>query len=269
MASVPVGFATSQENTNYARLCRLLVDVGCTVLRDTFDSIHPPFTLHMVLSSPSVFSTLQSLLTKRVLNCWQWEQLFPGDPSAVSSANFDAKLLVILLRSICGLNPPVSTNSWTELPPDSDKSLEANIVRIKCYGTNVYGHDTKASVDDPTFNVLWQRISNAILALASGANSRRMYATAISRLKTESMDPSAKTLYEVLQSDWKKHDVSSKEVIEKLKGMQINLFTGGLLKFDFSEKIVNLYIYLKEMAHNSPRDCPLRSEGPFLGHYGT
>ena len=45
MASGPPDFASTQEKTNYARLCRLLVDVGCTVLRDTFDSIHPPANL--------------------------------------------------------------------------------------------------------------------------------------------------------------------------------------------------------------------------------
>ena len=126
MASGPAAFASKQENTNYARLCRLLVDVGCTVLRDTFDSIHPPANLHVVLSSPSVFSTLQ-----KVLNPSQWGNLFPAVASCVSSANFDVTLLIVRLRNICGLSPPVSTGSWEKLPPDSDNSTEANKVRIK------------------------------------------------------------------------------------------------------------------------------------------
>ena len=78
MASGLPDFASTQENTNYARLCRLLVDVGRTVLRDTFDSIHRPANLHVVLSSPSVFPTLQSLRKKRVLNPMQWGKLFPA-----------------------------------------------------------------------------------------------------------------------------------------------------------------------------------------------
>ena len=82
MASGQPDFASTQENTNYGRLCRLLVDVGCTVLRDTFDSVHPPAKLHVVLSSPSVFSTLQSLRKKKVLNPMQWGKLFPAVASS-------------------------------------------------------------------------------------------------------------------------------------------------------------------------------------------
>ena len=210
MASGPAAFASTQENTNYARLCRLLVDVGCTVLRDNFDSMHPPANLHGVLSSPSVFSTLQSLKKKRVLNPLQWGKLFPVIPSTVSSVNFDVTLLMVLLRNICGLSPAVSTGSWDKLPPDSDNSTEANIVRIKCYRNDVYGHATKASVDDPTFNALWQKISIAILALGSG------YGTVISQLKTECMDPATEAHYQKLLSDWKKDDDYLKEILGML-----------------------------------------------------
>ena len=207
MASGPATFASTQENTNYARLCRLLVDVGCTALRDTFDVIHPPANLHGVLSSPSVLATLQSLQRKRILNRLQWGKLFPAVATTVSSANFDVTLLMVLLRNICGLSPPVSTGNWDKLPPDSDNSTEANIVRIKWYRNDVYGHATKASVDNATFNALWQKISIAILALGSS------YGTIISQLKTECMDPATKDHYEKLLSDWKKDDDSLKEIL--------------------------------------------------------
>ena len=213
MASGPAAFASTQETTNYARLCRLLVDVGCTVLRDTFDSIHPPVNLHGVFSSPSVSSTLQSLRKNRVLNSLQWGKLFPAVASSVSSANFDVTLLMVLLRNICGLSPPASTCSWDKLPPDSDNSTEANVVRIKCYRNDVYGHATKASVDDATFNVLWQKISSAVLALGSG------YGTVISKLKTECLDPAAEAHYQKLLSDWKKDD----DILKGMHGMSIML----------------------------------------------
>ncbi|XP_044163297.1 NLR family CARD domain-containing protein 3-like [Acropora millepora] len=237
MASGPPVFASTQENTNYARLCRLLVDVGCTVLRDTFDSIHPPANLHVVLSSPSVSSILQSLRKKRVLNPSQWGKLFPAVASSVSSANFDVTLLMVLLRNICGLSPPVSTCSWDKLPPDSDNSTEANIVRIKWYRNDVYGHATKASVDDATFNVLWQKISSAVLALGTG------YGAVISRMKTECMDPAAEAHYEKLLSDWKKDDDISKEMHER---------THDALG-EIKEKQRKTYNALGEMRENQER----------------
>ena len=207
MAFGPGAFASAQENTNYARLCRLLVEVGYTVLLDTFDSIHPPANLRVLLSSPLVLPSLQSLRKKKVLNPVQWGKLFPAVASRVSSANFDVTLLMLLLRNICGLNPPVSTGNWDSLPPDSDNSTEANIVRIKWYRNHVCGHATKASVGDATFNLLWQKISSALIGLGSG------YRTVISRLKTECMDPAAEVHYEKLLSDWKKDDYILKEML--------------------------------------------------------
>ena len=189
MASGPAPIVSTRENTNYARLCRLLIDVGSAVLRDTFNGIHSPANLPAILSGTSVESTLKGLRKKKVLNATQWGELYPATPSTVSSSNFDITLLMILLRNICGLSPPSSTGSWDMLPPASDNGIEDNIARIKYYRNNVYGHAPKASVDDPTFNVLWQDISNAILAL------EKSYAPQINRLKTESMDPDVEKHY--------------------------------------------------------------------------
>lgn len=45
MAGVLPTALSSKETTNYARLCRLLVDVGTQALRDTLDAIHVPTNL--------------------------------------------------------------------------------------------------------------------------------------------------------------------------------------------------------------------------------
>ena len=215
MACAAKSFSSSKETTNYARLCRLLVDMGTQALRDTFDSIHSPTNLHKVLTSTSpAHATLQALRKRRILNATQWGKLYPTIPTSVSSARFDITLLMVLLRNICGLSAPASTGSWDILPPSSDNSTEANIARIKYYRNNVYGHASKASVDDPTFHVLWHDISNALLALGSGAS----YADAISRLKTECMDPEVEEHYCEVLKEWKKDDYSTKDKLEQLGG---------------------------------------------------
>ena len=215
MASGPAAFTSStRENTNYARLCCLLIDIGTEALRNAFNAIHSPANLHKILSSSSPhYTTLKWLQKKGILNPTLWGKL-----STVSSAEFDITLLMVLLRNLCGLSPPVSTGSWDELPPDSDNSTEANIVRIKYYRNDVYAHASKASVDDVTFNKLWTNISNAILGLASGT-SVTLYATAISKVKTACMDPDAEAHFRDLLNDWKKYDDNTKEMLEELKGM--------------------------------------------------
>ena len=175
----------TKETTNFARLCRLLLDVGSQALRDTFDRIHPPAVLHRVLASGSpAYGTLQLLRKKRIMNSIQWGKLYPAVPTSVSSANFDITLLVVLLRNICHLTPPVT--GWDTLPSAADTSTEANIARFKYYRNTVYGCASQASVDDTTFNMLWQDISQALIALGGAS-----YRAAINKLKNERMDPDA------------------------------------------------------------------------------
>ncbi|XP_068731769.1 uncharacterized protein [Montipora capricornis] len=239
MASGPVASASTKESTNYARLCRLLVDYGTQALRDTFDAIHPPATLHRILSA--AYPTLQGLKKKKIINPTQWGMLYPATPSSVTSSSFDITLLMVLLRNICGLSPPASTGSWDTLPPSGDNSPEANIAKIKYYRNNVCGHASQASVDDATFNVLWQDISKALLALGSAAN----FATKISQLKTECMDPVVEEHYRELLKLWKDDDDSTKEMLEELKDSveEVNKKVDLLMK----------KVLLNEMMTTQPR----------------
>ena len=198
MASIAApSFHSTTETANYARLSRLLVDVGSHVLRETFETQRPPGNLDTVLSSPPVHAVLQSFRKKRILNPLQWGKLYPVIKSSVSSKNFDITLLIILLRNICGLLPPAT--GWNALPPVADTTLEADIVRIKCYRNTVYGHASEASVDDATFNQYWKDIQDALVRLG-GAD----YQSAINDLKKECMDPDFEEHYKELLKQWVK-----------------------------------------------------------------
>ena len=204
--------ASTKETTNYARLCRLLVDVGCQALRDTFDGIHHPGGLHLVLARHPEHATLKSLRKKKILNPTQWGKLYPTVASSVSSASFDITLLMVLLRNICGLHPPAT--GWDCLPPPADRSTEANIARVKYYRNTVYGHASQASVDDATFNTYWQDISNALVALGGVS-----YGAAINKLKNECMDPDTEEHYRELLKQWKKDEDNIKDKLEEIEGM--------------------------------------------------
>ncbi|XP_068745825.1 E3 ubiquitin-protein ligase DZIP3-like [Montipora capricornis] len=247
MASGPAVFPSTRENTNYARLCRLLVDVGSQALRDTFDRIHSPATLNRILSSTSAYyPKLQSLRKRKILNPTQWGKLYPTVCSSVSSASFDITLLVVLLRNICGLSPPASTGSWGNLPLPGDTSPEANIARIKYYRNEVYAHASQASVNDATFNTLWQDISHALLSLRSGTT----YTSAISRLKTECMDPDFEEHYRELLKQWKKDDDNTKEKLDELKEMvksEVGEVKGVLINFH-KTIIIHCGFYIVETA---------------------
>ena len=203
MVSATPAFRSTKGTTNYARLCRLLVDVGSQVLRETFDRIYPPKNLHKVLSNPAVRSILQSLRSKKVLNQLQWNKLYPSR-SFVSSEDFDITLLILLLRNICGLTPPAT--GWDYLPPAKDVTCEADIARVKYYRNQVYGHAGQASVDDVTFGTCWKDIRDALVRLGG-----ETFGAAIDDLKDGCMDPDIEKHYRELLKQWKEDGDSIKD----------------------------------------------------------
>lgn len=207
MASVPPSVASTKETTNFARLCRVLVDVASQALRDTFDRIHPPGNLHLVLAKGK--PVIQSLKKKRIVNPIQWSKLYPVTPSSVSSASFDITLTVVLLRNICGLKPPVT--GWDTLPAPRDTSPEADIARVKYFRNTIYGHAEQASVDDVTFNQ-GQDIRDTLVRLGGV-----QYGVAIDILKTECMDPDIEDYYKELLKQWKKDDDDMKDKLSEVE----------------------------------------------------
>ena len=160
-AAAPSPLASSVEKTNGAKLSRLLIDGGTTVLRKIFDGHHPPANLITDLNAN--YPILNNLLRRRVLNGHQWDKLFPPGGVPPDSNTFDITLLFLLLTKICGLTPPPS--GWHTKPHSSDTSHEANLARVKFYRNILYGHVTTTGVDTPTFSALWTEISGVLVSL--------------------------------------------------------------------------------------------------------
>ena len=220
-----------QAKANFSRICQLLVDKGGDALRQALHDVHPPSTLAAALNSH--LPTLKSL-KHRVINPSQWKLLYPaaGGPD---SKTFDVTLLVILLRNICGLPTPVA--GWNTMPPVSDTSISANILRIKMFRNEVYGHIPSAQYDDMTFQKLWQEISQPLLKLGIPQQD-------IDLLKLAPLSPEEESYVKALK-EWKiAEDSLSQKVDEICKLMKLQTTAHGnlsnvdkLAKFDFKGKI--------------------------------
>ena len=162
------------------------------------------------MSTSKIRDELQELRKRKVLNPSQWGKLYPAIKSSVSSRDFDITLLVVLLRNICGLVCPAT--GWDTVPPTTDTTLEADIVRIKCYRNTVYGHASQASVDDVTFKQYWQDIQDALVRLGGAG-----YRSVINDLKKECIDPDLAEHYKKLLKQWVMDEVSIKERLDKMK----------------------------------------------------
>ena len=133
---------------------------GGDALRAVLHAIHPPSTLAAVLNANKV--VLQKV---KVINCSQWDVLFPTSGAAPDSNNFDICVLIFLLRNICGLSPPAT--GWDNIPPAGDTSKSADIVRIKHFGrfNEVFAHKENDELDDTMFEKVWQEISQPLTRL--------------------------------------------------------------------------------------------------------
>ena len=158
--AVPSPLASSVEKTNGAKLIGLLIDGGTFALKKTFDRYHPPNRLVQDLNTN--YSILENLFYEKILDGHQWDKLFPPSGVAPDSNTFDITLLFLLLTTICGLRAPRS--GWHNKPNPRNKSLEANIARIKFY-RNKLSHITTTGVDTGEFSSLWEEISAPLLAL--------------------------------------------------------------------------------------------------------
>ena len=201
---------------NFQRLARLLVCGGITLLREVFDSIHPPANLSATLNNPTTKAHLQRLRDhKKVITQLEWKRLYPSPGVCGKSTDFDITLLFKLFRNICSLAPPVT--GWDILPNTTDHSREADLVRIKFYRNEVYGHSNDMEIADARFDDLWTEIGEALLRIAcsiSGAKKDE-WEKAINKFRCEPLTPDADRSVIELKS-WCKKDMDTKEQVEKV-----------------------------------------------------
>ena len=208
MSSAAPSFSSTKQANNYERLCRLLVDVGWQVLKETFDRVRPHGSLHSVLADSQIHAQLKSLQNKRVLSTSHWRKLYPVIKSSVSSSNFDSTLLVILLRNICGLVPPAT--GWSNCPLVTDTTPAADIARILFYRNTVYSHASNASIADAAFSSYWKEIKDTLVRLGGAG-----YGDAIDEFENEIMGPEFEGLYQELLKQWVEDDNSIEDKLEE------------------------------------------------------
>ena len=153
---------------------RLLVDGGTTTLRKVFDGFHPPTKLAVNLHLNN--STLDDIFARGILSEQQRNLLFPPDGSKPDSRTFDITLLFLLLTEICGLSPPARTG-WNHKPQAKNKSLAANLVRIKLFRNRLL-HTPETRIDSRLFHELWKEVSGVLVSLG-------LEQAEINRLRTE------------------------------------------------------------------------------------
>ena len=206
---------TTDEKANFQRLTRLLMCGGLALLREVFDAIHPPANLPAVLGNPAVKKQLQTLRS-RVLTYPEWECLYnPSSGAYGMSTDFDISLLCKLLREICNLSSPIT--GWDTLPYSTNHSLEADLVRIRIYRNEIYGHNYSMGITDADFKKLWEKISESLLRIAGGISSAKKdeWKKSIESFFHDPLSPDAQENVIQLRL-WYRKEIETKDKVEEL-----------------------------------------------------
>ena len=199
---------------NFHRLTRLLMRGGVQLLRETFDSIHPPADLPLRLANPAIQAQLRGAkLTQPERVC-----LNPYPGVYGKSSDFDITLIFKLLRTICGLTPPPGRGGWDNLPNSSNHTLVADLVRIKYYRNEIYGHCPTMEISDSNFIRLWEEIREALLRIATNISlaKRDEWEKSIDDLLRNPLTPDEVRCIEELEN-WYKQDMDIKDELVKLR----------------------------------------------------
>ena len=199
---------------NFHRLTRLLMRGGVNLLRETFDSIHSPADLPLRLADPAIQVQLRGArLTQPEGAC-----LYPSLGIYGKSNDFDITLIFKLLRTICNLTPPPGPRGWDDLPNGSDHTLVADLVRIKYYRNEIYGHRPTMEISDIDFILLWEEISEALLRIATNISpaKRDEWERSIDDLLSNPLTPDEERCIEELET-WYMQDMDVKNELVKLR----------------------------------------------------
>ncbi|XP_033724721.1 uncharacterized protein LOC117314739 isoform X4 [Pecten maximus] len=182
-------YCSSTETTNFARLSRLIVDVCCDVLRAVLKAKIPPPGLNAFLQS-------QRVHLFKSLEYRQQQLLFPpGGVFTGTLEDLDFSLIYRLIRNLQGINIPPHTKGWGKSPDKTDRSLAANIDRLRIQRNEAYGHLPTASLSGTDFKDKWDLVRQIIFEIEQGALTGNTYVTAVDNLLTVSMDPDTENEY--------------------------------------------------------------------------
>lgn len=181
-------YKSTKENTNYARVSRLIVDVCADLLRKLLEKRLPlnQFKTNLQNFKSKIFENLNSK---------QKELLYPRNKIFNGSYDdFDISLLYTVLRTFGNLPPP--TKGWGIPPVANDHSISANIERIRVIKNDSYSHYLKASISDSNFNSIWLEISRTVEEIETTMFPGSTYfKNAVDNLKSDPLDPDVEKIY--------------------------------------------------------------------------
>lgn len=172
-------YDSTRETTNLARIARIILGPCIDVLRDVLRKEITPSNLSQKLRT---FLVNLPKNKKQPTSRDQESIVYGGNYS-----RFDITLLYFLLRNMCSI--PEHGLKWGNKPNPTDRSVSANIERIRFIRNKYYGHVNHFAITDQDFLKRWTNLFQIVKELEAYIGSSTDYQDAVTDLKACSMDP--------------------------------------------------------------------------------
>ncbi|XP_062611705.1 serine/threonine-protein phosphatase 6 regulatory ankyrin repeat subunit B-like [Saccostrea cucullata] len=191
-------YTSTPETTNTARLARLILGPCTDVLRDILKTEVKPSDLSRKVKE---FTDKLSHGQRNPLNKTQSEIIFPKHTKQYSSdySDLDISFLYLLLRNVSKISS--HSKGWGEIPNPGDRSVAANIERIRLIRNQYYGHSADLSLTESEFRQEWRNIRDIVVELERHLGTSTVYQDAVNKIKNCSMDPEQEKKYIDLLGD--------------------------------------------------------------------
>ncbi|XP_062591558.1 uncharacterized protein LOC134253055, partial [Saccostrea cucullata] len=196
-------YTSTPETTNTARLARLLLGPCTDVLRDILKTEVKPSDLSRKVKE--YIDNLQKQGKRTQLDKTQLEIFFPKPTKKYSGdySDLDISLLYLLLRNVSNYKIAPHSKGWGKIPDPGDRSVAANIERIRLLRNQYYGHAADLSLSDSDFAQEWRNIRDIVVELERHLGTSTVYQDAVNTIKTCPMDPVQEKKYIDLLGDMK------------------------------------------------------------------
>jgi hypothetical protein len=149
------------------------------------------------------------------LNKDQLDLILPKNGSYSGNyKDMDISLLYLLLRNVSGIPP--HTKGWGNDPDPSDRSLSANIERIRLV-RNQCVHSPVPYLSNSDFVTVWSNIRSTMVDIDNFLCNANHYQTAVDLLKHETMDPDNEARYALEIRKQVEEDKTTREMVVNLE----------------------------------------------------
>ncbi|KAL3860666.1 hypothetical protein ACJMK2_010760 [Sinanodonta woodiana] len=186
MASI---FISTNERTNFARMCWIVVDVFRDILwRVLSDEISPSDLPSKVRTNQHKLQNLNKDIKTWLCNSSSASPIIP------TSKDLDVTSLYTLIRNLCNL-VPVPTNGWGQAPPLTGGNLGDDVERVRVFRNSVYGHAKEGYVNAIDFSDLCREMKTFVTSLDAFFGGSCDFVGRIDSILTCSMDKALQDTY--------------------------------------------------------------------------